>query len=93
LLVAANAVREDHDHFVHALTERWVGGAGLDVTDPEPLPDEHPLWDLDNCIITSHAANPPNLERESFRVRIAENVHRFLTGEPLLGVVDRVAGY
>lgn len=80
-------------HLVQALTEHWIGGAGLDVTDPEPLPDEHPLWELDNCIITSHTANPPNLERESFRVRIADNVHRFLTDQALLGVVDRVAGY
>jgi phosphoglycerate dehydrogenase-like enzyme len=81
------------DDLIRALKERWIGGAGLDVTDPEPLPDEHPLWQLDNCIITSHTANPPNLERESFRARIAENVRRFLAGEPLLGIVDRVAGY
>ncbi|MDQ6714130.1 MAG: hypothetical protein M3Z28_13225 [Candidatus Dormibacteraeota bacterium] len=46
-----------------------------------------------SCTVTSQTANPSNLEGESFRVRIAENVHRFLTGEPLLGVVDRVAGY
>jgi phosphoglycerate dehydrogenase-like enzyme len=81
------------DDLIRALKERWIGGAGLDVTDPEPLPDGHPLWQLDNCIITSHTANPLNLERESFRARIAENVRRFLTGEPLLGIVDRVAGY
>jgi len=78
---------------VRALRGRWIGGAGLDVTDPEPLPDGHPLWQLDNCIITSHTANPPNLERELFRFRIVENVTLFLNGQPLIGIVDPVIGY
>jgi len=81
------------DDLVRALQEHWIGGAGLDVTDPEPLPDGHPLWQLDNCIITSHTANPPNLDRELFRRRIIENVRRFVAGDRLLGVVDRAAGY
>jgi phosphoglycerate dehydrogenase-like enzyme len=81
------------DDLVRALREHWIGGAGLDVTDPEPLPDGHPLWQLDNCLITSHTANPPNLDRELFRKRIIENVRRFVVGEPLLGLVDRTAGY
>jgi len=81
------------DDLVRALREKWIGGAGLDVADPEPLPDDHPLWRLDNCIITSHTANPPNLERAMFRDFIVENVRRFLKGEQLLGEVDRVAGY
>jgi phosphoglycerate dehydrogenase-like enzyme len=81
------------DDLVRALGEHWIGGAGLDVTDPEPLPDAHPLWQLDNCIITSHTANPPNLDRDLFRGRIIENVRRFLAGKRLLGLVDRTAGY
>jgi phosphoglycerate dehydrogenase-like enzyme len=81
------------DDLVRALQEHWIGGAGLDVTDPEPLPDGHPLWQLDNCLITSHTANPPNLDRELFRRRIIENVRHFVAGERLLGVVDRAAGY
>lgn len=81
------------DDLVLALTQREIGGAGLDVTDPEPLPDAHPLWKLDNCIITSHNANPPNLERALYRPRIVENVRRFLAGEPLLGTIERVDGY
>jgi phosphoglycerate dehydrogenase-like enzyme len=81
------------DHLVRALQEKWIGGAGLDVTDPEPLPDGHPLWRLDNCLITSHTANPPNLERAMFRDFIVENVGRFVKGERLLGEVDRTAGY
>jgi phosphoglycerate dehydrogenase-like enzyme len=81
------------DDLVRALREHWIGGAGLDVTDPEPLPDGHPLWDLDNCIITSHTANPPNLDRQLFERRITENVRRFVAGEPLVGIVDQTAGY
>jgi len=69
------------DDLVRALSEHWIGGAGLDVTDPEPLPDGHPLWQLDNCIITSHTANPPNLDRQLFRKRIVENVRRFVAGD------------
>jgi phosphoglycerate dehydrogenase-like enzyme len=83
----------DTDDLVVALKEGWIGGAGLDVTDPEPLPDGHPLWGLDNCIITSHTANPPNLDRDLFRGRIIENVRRFVAGEPLLGLIDPAAGY
>ncbi|HEY0492578.1 MAG TPA: NAD(P)-dependent oxidoreductase, partial [Candidatus Dormibacteraeota bacterium] len=83
----------DTADLVRALKEGWIGGAGLDVTDPEPLPEGHPLWGLDNCIITSHTANPPNLDRQLFRGRIIENVRRFAAGEPLLGLIDRAAGY
>ena len=81
------------DDLVKALAQRWIAGAGLDVTEPEPLPAEHPLWQLDNCIITSHTANPPNLDQDLYRGRIVENVRRFLSGQPRLGVVDRRAGY
>ncbi len=81
------------EDLVWALTNREIGGAGLDVTDPEPLPDGHPLWTLDNCIITSHTANPPNLEQDLYRGRIVDNVRRFLAGEPLVGTVARVDGY
>jgi phosphoglycerate dehydrogenase-like enzyme len=81
------------DDLVRALREHWIGGAGLDVTEPEPLPDGHPLWNLDNCLITSHTANPPNLEQEVLAKRITENVRRYLRGETLLGVVDPAAGY
>jgi D-3-phosphoglycerate dehydrogenase len=81
------------DALVQALKERWIGGAGLDVTDPEPLPDGHPLWSLDNCLITPHTANPPQLERADMEVRIRENVRRRRAGKPLLGVVSSSAGY
>jgi phosphoglycerate dehydrogenase-like enzyme len=81
------------DDLVIALREGWIGGAGLDVTDPEPLPPGHPLWQLENCIITPHVANPPNLERGPLASLISENVRRYLRGDPLQGTVDPALGY
>jgi len=83
----------DTDALVRVLRERNIGGAALDVTDPEPLPEGHPLWIFDNCIITPHCANPPPLERERFKELIRENVQRRIAGEPLKGLVDPKLGY
>ena len=65
----------------------------LDVTDPEPLPDGHPLWDLPNAIITPHTADWPEVVTELLAARIRTNVSRFALGQPLDGVVDPDAGY
>lgn len=81
------------DDLVEALRAGTIGGAALDVTDPEPLPTGHPLWDLDNCIITPHSANTPAMSVVPFSQRVAENVRRFARGEELLGVVDPQAGF
>jgi len=74
-----------------------VGGAraraSLDVTDPEPLPDGHPLWELPNCLITPHTADTIEMVLPLFAERIRTNVARFAAGEPLVGLVDPVAGY
>ncbi len=78
---------------VVALREGWIGGAGLDVTDPEPLPDGHPLWDLANCIITPHVANTAEMAVVPLSARIRENVRRFGAGEELLGPVVPALGY
>jgi phosphoglycerate dehydrogenase-like enzyme len=78
---------------VRALQEHWIGGAGLDVTDPEPLPADHPLWRLENCIITSHSAGATDHEHRLLERRISENVRRFLSKRPLIGVVDLDRGY
>ena len=83
----------DTDALVHALRDGSIGGAALDVTDPEPLPEGHPLWSFDNCIITPHCANPPPLERERFKELVRENVQRRIAGEPLVGLVDPTLGY
>jgi phosphoglycerate dehydrogenase-like enzyme len=78
---------------VTALQGGTIGGAALDVTDPEPLPDGHPLWALDNCIIAPHAANTFQLGTGHLVELVKENATRFQRGEPLLGRVDVEAGY
>jgi len=78
---------------VEALRSGSIGGAGLDVTDPEPLPDGHSLWSLPNCIITPHTANTLAMARPAVTERIRENVRRFGAGEELIGLVDPALGY
>lgn len=81
------------DDLVTALREGWIAGAALDVTDPEPLPDGHPLWTLDNCLVTPHVANTHAMLRPRLVELVTENVRRFGAGEPLLGLIDVAAGY
>ena len=78
---------------VEALEHGRLGGACLDVTDPEPLPPEHPLWRLDNVLITPHVANPPGTTYEPLARLVEENVRRFRDGRELRGVVDPDRGY
>ena len=86
-----NVARGRHivtDDLVWALQEGEIGGAALDVTDPEPLPDGHPLWSLPNCIITPHVGSTWDMSVPLLSERITANVRRFAHGEPLLGLVD-----
>jgi D-3-phosphoglycerate dehydrogenase len=78
---------------VTALDESQIAGAALDVTDPEPLPDGHPLWSHPRAIISPHVANPSTLLRRAFLRRVEANVVRFASGQSLLGVIDVEAGY
>ena len=85
-----NVARGRHivtDDLVWALTEGEIGGAALDVTDPEPLPEGHPLWSLPNCIITPHAGSTWSMSMPLLSERIAANVKRFRQGDELLGGV------
>ena len=70
-----------------------IGGAALDVTDPEPLPEGHPLWALENCIITPHIGNTPEMGLPLLAQRVTENVQRRIGGLPLIGPVDIDLGY
>ncbi len=78
---------------VAALERGQIGGAILDVTDPEPLPDDHPLWRLPNAVITAHTASTPALGAKALTDRVEENVRRFRSGEPLLGQIELSRGY
>jgi len=90
--VARGAV-VDTEALVDALRSGQIGGAALDVTDPEPLPDGHPLWDLPNCLITPHTADTEEMRRTLLARRIAENVRRLAAGRELVGLVDPDLGY
>lgn len=83
----------DTDALVDALKHGEIAGAALDVTDPEPLPEGHPLWPMANCLITPHTANTTDMLRPKLARRITENVRRFADDLPLFGVVDAVKGY
>lgn len=83
----------DTDALVDALARKSFFGAGLDVTDPEPLPDGHPLWSEPRVIITPHSANTPDMSEPLLFQRINENVKAFLGDGRFVGVVDAKAGY
>jgi phosphoglycerate dehydrogenase-like enzyme len=94
--VLVNVARGDlvvTDDLVRALRDGRLAGAALDVTDPEPLPDGHPLWDLPSVLVTSHTANPQPERTRLLAEHVGENVGRWLAGEPLLGQVDLRRGY
>lgn len=83
----------DQDALIEALRSGHLAGAGLDVTDPEPLPEDHPLWDAPNVIITGHTSgNSPLFSARGAEV-LRENLRRYRAGEELLNVVDLEAGY
>ncbi|WP_460452730.1 D-2-hydroxyacid dehydrogenase [Arenimonas aestuarii] len=81
------------DDLVAALRSGQLGGAGLDVTDPEPLPAGHPLWSMPNVIITPHIAGNSDRDDERFWLLINENLRRYVAGDALLNVVDIERGY
>ena len=96
--VLVNVARGRHvvtDDLTEALIDNTIHGAGLDVTDPEPLPASHPLWTAPNCIITPHTADTADLIRPLLSRRIRENVERFAADldQDLIGPVDPDLGY
>lgn len=93
LINAARGSLVDTDALVGALARGAIAGAALDVTDPEPLPDGHPLWSEPRALITPHIANPPVTLRRYLARHVQENVTRFANGEPLRSRIDLEAGY
>jgi phosphoglycerate dehydrogenase-like enzyme len=93
LVNVARGRHVDTDALVAALADGSIGGAALDVTDPEPLPDDHPLWDAPSCLITPHTADTFDMVIPHLAERIRVNVAHLRAGEPLEGLVDPDAGY
>ncbi len=78
---------------IEALEKKQIAGAGLDVTDPEPLPEGHPLWKMSNVVISPHIGGQSPGGRDRQWRLFRENLRRFVAGEPLLCVVDKEKGY
>jgi len=81
------------DDLLAALDAGQLAGAGLDVTDPEPLPEGHPLWSAPRVIITPHVGGRSDRGRERLYLLVRENLRRYVAGEPMLSVVDIERGY
>jgi phosphoglycerate dehydrogenase-like enzyme len=78
---------------VKALDSKRLAGAGVDVTDPEPLPEGNSLWKFDNAIVTPHIAGRSDKDAARMNDTIKENIRRFADGKPLINVVDKQKGY
>jgi phosphoglycerate dehydrogenase-like enzyme len=83
----------DQKALAKALKEGWIRGAGLDVTTPEPLPPEDPLWTCPNLVITPHSSGAAPVRDVRLVALVVENLRRYSSGLPLLNVVDKVRGY
>ena len=81
------------EDLVDALNAGTIAGAGVDVTDPEPLPDGHTLWTAKNIIITPHTADTKPMVLRMFAIRVRENVLAYRGEGPWVGIVDPDLGY
>ena len=90
---AGRGVSIDTEALIEALRSGHLSGAGLDVTDPEPLNEDNELWSMENVLITPHIAGMLEGNRDRVSAILLENLRRFCNGEPLLNVVDKQLGY
>jgi len=81
------------DDLIAALNSGHLGGAALDVTDPEPLPPDHPLWVAKNVVITPHISASSDEQMDRFWLVVRENLRRYVNGERMLNVVNIERGY
>jgi phosphoglycerate dehydrogenase-like enzyme len=93
LINVARGALIDETALIAALQEKRIGGAALDVFAEEPLPANSPLWDLDNVLITPHSAGIAHKLWERQYALFSQNLSRFLNGAPLIGLVNKKAGY
>ena len=89
----ARASVVDADALLDALRTERIAGAALDVHDPEPLPADSPFWDLPNAIVTPHRSGSMDGYFDRAAEFFAENLKRYVRGEPLLNMVGRERGY
>jgi phosphoglycerate dehydrogenase-like enzyme len=83
-----------HDALVEALQNGWISGAAIDVTDPEPLPPDSPLWEMENVIITPHVGGQSARRADDMTRMFCANLRRYLEGRPLINLVtDRRLGF
>ena len=83
----------DEQALLRALKNGYIGGAGLDVTPVEPLPQDSPLWDMPNVIITPHVAGGSPIRMDRTVDLFCDNLERYLVGKPLLSIIDKQKGY
>jgi phosphoglycerate dehydrogenase-like enzyme len=93
LLNVSRGVLVDEPALIEALQHGKIAGAGLDVFEKEPLPDDSPLWDMENVLITPHTAGMNAKMWEQQFDLFSENIRRYLASQPLLALVDKKAGY
>lgn len=83
----------DEEALLEALREGQIAGACLDVTPVEPLADDHPLWTMDNVVLTPHTAGASPARDGRAVDHLCDNLRRYLAGEPLVGLIDKEKGY
>ena len=94
LVNVARGTLVDQDALLTALNDKTIGGAALDVTDPEPLPADHPLWDAPNCLITMHLSGTAQTRMfQRAAARFVENLKRYRNGDEMIAVADFDRGY
>jgi phosphoglycerate dehydrogenase-like enzyme len=93
LVVISRGALFDHDALAAALRDRTIAWAGVDATEPEPLPPDSPLWGIETCLVTPHSSGH-SIEKERRVIEILrENARRLSAGQPLVNVVDKAKGY
>lgn len=94
LVNVARGTLVDQEALLEALNQNTIGGAALDVSDPEPLPKDHPLWDAPNCLITMHLSGQAQTRMfQRAAARFVENLKRYQAGEEMIAVADFDRGY
>jgi phosphoglycerate dehydrogenase-like enzyme len=83
----------NQDDLIEALQQKTITAAATDVTYPEPLPEGHPMWQVENLIITPHTADTMPIVTRLFAQRLRENVRAFVEGDSFVGIVSRELGY